>query len=270
MEANGFDHLRVYGWGTVKNLDFLEHFRFIKQFSAEVWTIESFSGLENVYPELENLGIGKTKSRSLSLDFLPKMKKLKKLYLEEHQKQIEAIALMEKLEQLTLRSVTLKSLRFLSKVESLWWLAIKLGGTKDLSDLPKMQLKYLELWRILKLSNFEPLEDLVDLQFLFLEQITNMRKLPNFEKLNKLRKISLWDMHNLSDLSSLLRAPALEELEIHGKTKANLEDYFKLKAIPKLKRSSIFVGSDSKNEKIKAELGLRPGIWGKDNFPFVN
>jgi hypothetical protein len=270
MEANGFDHLRVYGWDTVKDFKFLKYFSFIKQFSADVWTIKSFAGLENVYPQLEHLNLGNTKSKAMSLGFLPKMKNLKALYLEGHKKHIAAIAPMEKLEKLTLRSITLNSLRFLTEVEPLWWLAIKLGGINDFSDLPKMRLKYLELWRILRLTEFEPLEDLVQMQFLFLEQITNMKKMPNFEKLKGLRKISLWDMRNLSDLSPLLRSPALEELEIHGKTKANLGDYLKLKDIPTLKRASIFVGSDSRNEKIRTGLSLPSGIWGKDNFPFVN
>jgi hypothetical protein len=169
-----------------------------------------------------------------------------------------------------LRSITLPGLGFLKEIPSLWWLAIKLGGTSNISAITDLNLKYLELWRIRGFTNLMPLVKIPTIQFVFLETLTHIDSLPSLANLSNLRKISLWDLHNLSNIKSILEAPNLEELEILGLNKVKTREFLRLRDHPTLKRASIFVRREKKSARIHDGLMLPPAKWGKDEFPFIH
>jgi hypothetical protein len=163
--------LRVYGNydGRITDLAFLKHFPFIKRFTVEIWQLENFNGLAFLPTDLEGLGLGQTKSRRHSLRFLERFPALRTLYIEGHTKDFEAVRHLERLKDLTLRSITLPDLSDLTALHQLKSLDIKLGGTTDLRLLPKVgKLRYLELWMIRGLTDITPVAEVESLQYLFL------------------------------------------------------------------------------------------------------
>ena len=174
--------LRVYGSydESITNLKFLEYFPFVKRFAVDVWQLESFEGIECLPSSLQSLQIGNTKSKRHSLKLLRHFPELKELYIEGHIKDIKTVGELIRLEDLTLRSITIPNLSILTPLNQLKSLDIKLGGTKNLDLLPRIgKLQYIELWRIRGLKDLSPVADVETLQFLFLQDLSQVTNFPS-------------------------------------------------------------------------------------------
>jgi len=261
--------LRIYGhyFHEIDDLSFLKHFSFIQKFSVDIWNLKSFDGLELVSGGIKSLSIGPTNHRT-SLSFLSSFQSLRELNIDGHEKGIENIGKISGLEKLTLRSVTLESLEFLQSAQKLWWLALKLGGTRNLTSLKELrELKYLELWKINGLSNLEFIEDLTGLQFLFLQALRQVRYLPALHKLTLLRRLHLETMKGLSDLSPITKAPILEDLLVLDTPQLSVDDFLVLNNCVNLRRMLIGLGSLKKNRAVEELLPLERVT--RDDFKFI-
>lgn len=259
MRAHPQIPLRIYGHYTkpLSNLSFLKHYPFLSGFQVDVYDLDSTEGIESLPDTLEFFGFGQTKSKKLSLGFLRRFGQLKNLYLEGHSKDIEVVANLSNLEQLTVRSITLPDLMLVSHLKKLWSLDIKLGGTKNLDLLLQMEaLKYLELWMIKGIQNLDVIAEITTLQNLFLQALKNVTTLPSFRKLRSLRRVTLDTMKGLTDLSPIADAPALEELLIVAANQFQPEDFKSFIGHPTLKSAAIGLGSVRKNEQVQKLLGL--------------
>jgi hypothetical protein len=115
--------------------------------------------------------------RPIDLRILGRFPSLRWLYLEKHQKGIETISQLTRLDDPTLRSITLPDLSPLLPLEALRSFDLKLGGTNDLALLPRVgQLRYLELWRIRGLSDVSAVGSLLHLRHLFLQRSRKSRR----------------------------------------------------------------------------------------------
>ena len=268
MKEKRINHLRVYGLNSVKNLDFLRHFDSIRELSVDVWDIEWLDGIDTQYANLRSLDLGSTKSKRFSLAFLPSFEDLKQISIDGFEKDVEAIGEVITLEELTLRSVTLDDLDFVGQLTSLWWFALKLGGTRNIMALSDTRPKYLEIWRARGLKNIDVISEMETLQFLFLQTLYRIWALPDLSNLSDLRKITIEDLRNLNNIRALFTASSIKELDVKGFNRVKVEDFISLKSHPSLERASIFTGSEKKNELVKQQLGLPDSLWGKTNFPF--
>lgn len=249
-------YFRVYLAGAESDLRFLKYYTFIKKFEMDVYGIGSIDGIEYLPDDLSQFSFGLTKKR-FSLSFLGKFKNLRELYLEGQSKNIEVISELKNIEKIQLRSITLKDLSILVPLKKLWWLAIKLGGTCNLSLLPELTgLKYLELWMIRGLKDISPISKLVNLQKLFLDRLKNVKSLPDFSLCRNLKDIQInTTKEGISDVSSLQSAVNLEELLFSGHT-LQPGDFICLKKHPSLKCALIGLGSHKKNTEIEKILSL--------------
>ena len=121
--------LRVFGWNSVPDLEFLREFTFLRRFFVDVWTLQSLDGLRHLSPDLECLKIGATKKRTHSLQVLSRFPRLHELYIEGHTRDFAVVGTLKHLEKLTLRSVTRPDLLEFTSLRKLWWLDLKLGGS---------------------------------------------------------------------------------------------------------------------------------------------
>jgi Leucine-rich repeat (LRR) protein len=232
-------------------------FQFLHRFEVDVWDIKSFAGIESLSRNLKFLGIGATKSKAHSLDFLSSFPQLEELYIEGHTKNIEAISGLKTLQKLTLRSVTLPNPDVLIPLKSLWWFALKLGGTKDLTKLPEVgHLKYLEIWMVKGLIDLDPISEVVSLQYLFLQALKRVTRLPSFKKLINLRRLHLQTMKGLNDLNPIIDSTSLEELVVCDAPHMKPQDFDVLVDHPSLKRVLVGLGSDKKNNAVNQKLPL--------------
>lgn len=240
------------------DLDFLKFFPFIRHFGvvANYRSLKSIDGLRHLSPELESLDIGATKAR-LDLAVVERFHNLKRLALEGQTKGIAAISRLTALEDLTLRSITLPDLSLLLPMTRLRALDIKLGGTKDLSLLPRIgRLEYLELWMVKGLSDLSAVGHLPEMRYLFLQALRRVESLPDLSKDNELRRIHIETMRGLSDLRALATAPALEQLRLIDMRHLQPEDLRPLVGLPNLKGIDIGLGSDRKNKAARALMQL--------------
>ena len=263
--------LRIYGHDkTEPDLNFLRHFGFVRHLRLDAYTVQDFDGLAFASADLQSLGIGATKSKRHSLSFLERFRKLRTLQLEGQTKDIDVVGRLNKLGQLDLRSITLPDLSVLTPLKSLLSLSIKLGGTRNLELLARIgRLRYLELWRILGLSDVSAVAGVKTLQFLFLEALKNVKQLPSFAPLKKLRRVHLESMKGITDLRAVAAAPALEELFLGSMSSLKVEAIKPFRRHPALRRAWLDMGSWKKLRAAEGLLGLPDTAYVKaDDFVF--
>jgi len=275
--------LRLYGfYSSVCDLSFLHQITNVRRFSADclrnvvgiehlacmvnldelsigVFNIESFDFLELIPVGIKSLSLEVTKSKKPRLDALVRFRSLRKLYLEGQQQGIEVLSELPTLEEITLRSISTKDLNYVSGLQRLWSLDVKLGGIRDFSSIAgKQSIKYLELWQIRGLSDLGFISSLTGLQYLFLQSMRNVTKVPDLSKLSRLRRLHLENMKGLKDVSAIAHAPVLEEFSHFSAQNVAPEMYSDLLKMTSLKSVRVGFGSRKKNEDF-AELAIRCG-----------
>lgn len=249
--------LRVYLSPLIRDLEFLRFFPSLGNFAADtLYKLDSADGLRHLPETLQGLGLGSTK-RQLDLRILERFSNLRWLYLERQHKGIEVISQLTTLDELTLRSITLPDLSLLLPLGSLRSFELKLGGTNDLSLLPRIgRLRYLELWRIRGFSDVSMLGQLPHLRHLFLQTLPQVPALPDLNEAAALRRIHLEEMKGFRDLRSIATAPVLEELVLGDLRQLQPDDLRPLLGHPRLRAVTAHLGGAKKNAQARALLGL--------------
>lgn len=261
--------LRAYGgYGhTLKNVNFIKYFPNHKAFAVDVPFIDNLDGLSWLSSDLEYLGIGNTVHKNFSLNFLTLYPHLKNLYINGHHKDIEAVSCLVELEHLILRSISLPSATLLEPLTNLQYLAIKLGGIKDISALTHLPLlKYLELWRIRGLTDIESISNITSLEYIFLQSLKHINHIPDLSRLNNLDRFHLESMKNIHDLTPITSAPALKELLVLDMPQLELSNFEIFKKYPSLKSILMSLGNINKNAQIQNMLELSPAQVVKPPF----
>ena len=250
--------LRVYTFDySHYDLEFLRHFSFVRRLAVDVYDLEDFDALDHLGPQLEVLSLGATKSKAISLGFLERFPRLKRLHLEGQTKDIEVVAELSRLKDISLSSATLPNLSVLKDLPSLQSLSLTLGGTRDLRVLPHLKkLRYLALRQVRGLHDLAPVGGTGSLQFLWLQGLRNVKSLPSFARLKSLRRVDLQTMKGLSDLSAIAKAPALEELAVIDMPHLEPEHFRVFVGHRRLSRLSAWIGRQRKNEAIEELLGI--------------
>lgn len=256
VEAHPDVRLRMYGHNARTDLEWLRFFRGHRNFRVDAYLLDSLDGLRHLPDGLRNLGIGQTKKR-LSLRVLERFPDLRVLYLERHTKDIEVVSSLTRLEDLTLRSITLPDLSLLLPLKRLWSLDLKLGGTTNLGLVAEIgSLKYLELWMIRGFDDLSPVSGLTNLRFLFLQALRRVTALPDLSQCTRLRRIHIQTLKGLNDLTPLTEAPALEQLVLTDMRHLRPEDLEPLKGHQTLRSITVGLGSIKRNEAAGDMLGL--------------
>src|SRR5207302_5926165 len=156
----------------------------LESLSIGIYDLEGFDFLSDLRAnKLKALSLGATFSKKPSLRVIERFRSIETLHVEGQDKDIEVIGGLPHLQDLTLRSVTVASLGFLRGLSSLWSIDIKLGGTRNLAALANLvNVKYLELWQIRGLNDLSPISEMTGLQFLFLQSLRNVTRLPDFSR----------------------------------------------------------------------------------------
>lgn len=177
----------------------------LKSLTLNLFDLKDYSFIKGLSKDLEELQIlADNMKGSIVFDccWLLRFSKLKKLYLgKKAKKNIKMITNLTQLKSLSLRGIKLNDLSFLKDLKlecfSLLWC-----GMNDLSVLKEFQsLKYLELWRILKLDDISFISSLKNLETLKLQDLRHITSLPDLSELKHLKSIYLINMP--IDLNSL-------------------------------------------------------------------
>jgi hypothetical protein len=242
----------------------------LRSLAVGIYNLENFDFLKGLdATKLTDISLMATASKKPSLNVLARFAYVTRLYLEGQQKDIEVIEGLKMLEDLTLRSATVKSFGFLKGLRRLWSLDLKLGGSNDLSALAGMSnLKYLELWQVRGLQDLSPIAHATGLQYLFLQSLPQVTELPDFSALMHLRRIYLENMKGLRGVAAIDRAPALEDLIVVSARNLTPDDFRPLLRKKTLKRLITYFGSQTKNVALKL-AAQQAGLETEQNPPFV-
>lgn len=228
-----------------------------------IFDLTSFAVLEEVNPNISELFLLETRSKKPDLSIIDRFHSLQRLCLVGQQKNIEVLSSLQTLEELTLGSITVQTLRMVRELPLLASLRLTLGGTTNLTDLHGMHtLKYLEIWRILGLEDINVISTLSGLQSLHLQELTRITELPRCNELVNLRRIALDNLKSLTDISALLEASSLSELS-HISSKLSPDDYLPLLKSGKLRYAHVGFGCAKKNDYFKLlckENGVECGV----------
>ena len=243
--------LYVYGRAS-QDLDFLQHFPTLKRLQVALYELEGIDGLAHVAGALEEFTFGQTK-KTFSLSFLKQLSRLRALFLAGHKRDFAAIAGSPAITRLGLSMITLPDLSPILPLGNLAELSLLLGGTRDISLLPRFaKLEKLMLMRITKMSDLGVLADLRGLKALHLDWMRNVTSLPSLAPLARLSRVKLDTMKGLTDLSAVAAAPALEELSITNMPQLGADAFACLAGHKRLKKLWAHTGRSKVNQQVKA------------------
>jgi len=220
-----------------ENISYITELPLLNEVSVGIFNIVDFEFLAGLPSSIISLGLHATKSKKPMLKHLQRFKGLQTLYLEGQQNHIEAISNLHELQDLTLRSISTPNIDYLSPLKKIRSLDIKLGGIKNFNAAAELaNLKYLELWHVRNLSSLEFLGKIKSLQYLFLQDLPLVKKLPQLTNSVNLRRIHIQNLKGLTDFSCLSSAPALEDFALimgQKQTTENLEPLLRNKSLKK-------------------------------------
>ena len=232
------------------NVDAVTEMEHLDALSIGILSLDNFDFLSRVTTTITSLSLSQTKSKKPKLSYLKRFPALKALYLEAQQNDIDVLGGLTKLEDLTLRSVSLPDLKCLSPLQSLRSLDLKLGGIRSFQGIEgKSEIRYLELWQIRDVRSAEVIATLPGLQNVFLQSLPHVEDFPRLTSAVALRRVVVENMKGLRDFSALADAPALDEFALlDGKSQVpnQLEPLLRN---PKPRFVIGYFGSTKKNEE---------------------
>jgi hypothetical protein len=249
-----------------EDLEFLRFMPQVRRFRVDAYALRSLDGLRFLRGDLAELSIGWT-AKPLSLAPIARFDRLTTLAIERQHRGVELIAGFADLEDLTLRSMTLPDLSLLLPLVRLRSLDIKLGGTRNLTLLPRIgKLTYLELWMIRGLVDLDSIGEVETLESLFLQALKGVTHLPSLRRLTRLRTVHLETMRGLTDLHGVAEAPALEKLDLVDFRHARADIVTPFIGHPTLRETGWGFGSVRKNLAAQDLLPLDPDLADREAY----
>lgn len=272
LERHPSVRLRAFGGydGSIRDLEFLRFFPRLRRFEATSLRYREFAGLDGLrhLPEdVVDLAIGQFR-RPTSLAPLRRFEALERLFIEGPTKDIDLVAGLSRLDDLTLRSVRIGSLDRLRPLERLRSLDLKLGSVDSLDELPVLpRLRYLELWRVRGITDLSAITRNPTIQWLYLQDLAQVASLPDLSPMTELRRVTIVNLKQLDDLAPLAAAPNLEELQIWESKTLPPTALAALNGHPTLATVSLGLGSKRRNAAVEDAIGL-PSTPGGGRFEF--
>ena len=220
----------------------------LESLSLDVFDLEDFGVLERIHPGLTWLSLGATRSRKPRLAPLRRFRELRTLRLDGQKNGIEVLSELSALEELTLRSITMPNLSYLTCLPRLRSLALKLGGIRDLKQIErKKSIEYLEFSLVRELSDIDVVGTLPCLRDLRLRSLRHVESLPPLRNANALRRIIVENLKGLRDLKAAEFAPALEEFALIDGRNQTPNQLLPVLRNPNVKRVRAGLGSERRN-----------------------
>ena len=205
--------LQIYHFDHVRDLSVLEKLPKLQRLKIMQAGVDDPSVLARLPETMTDLSIDLKNHRSLDLSFLRRYSALQHLELVHLKKNIDAVADLPALRSLEFSGITLDDMSFFSRMPDLEALSIWRGNTNDFSGLENHPgLRWLYIFHVNKLDDVGVTATLPALDYLMLEQLRNVRVLPDYSRSKCLSRVILLQMGGLEDISGLQYAPHLKEL----------------------------------------------------------
>ena len=258
----------------VEDLDeALRSLRGIRQLYVRMPSLSSLDPICQLASDLEHFGFDATKSRSLSLHPIAKLKGLRSLSLYRHARGFESIAELPRLEGLRLGGYKLEGViaDVAGGIRSLRSLKMKGGSGKSLGWVAGLtELRHLAIDSVREVTGVDFLRSLERLEYLYLRSAPQVTELCAFGALRRLRRVHLEQLKSICSLEGVAEAPQLEELVAVSMGGLDSEALRCFKGHATL--SSVILGLKNRSATTRAEelLGRLPRAPTGTSFEFSN
>ena len=203
---------------------------------------------------LEKLSIGESLKVNFDLAPLQASQNLARLYVEKHTKNIESLATLPALRDLTLRCISKKqSIGFVSKIQSLRRLVEILGGRTNISEIQHPKLEGLEILRVMGFDNLDSIVGFPSLRSLAIEDQIRLSSI-RFTAPNKnIQSFRIFNCKTLRTLEGLENLTELKSIRI-GTTALDVDSILGQRLPSSLKTFAFFTGKTKENERIRKKL----------------
>jgi hypothetical protein len=208
-------------WETNRDYDltFLKFYKGIKAIRIFLPGVTDLKPILQLAESLENLQLGELIDKKISLGLIGELINLNYLSIIRQPKGIENIKNLKKLTELALTGYSVDKLSFLNDLKNLKRLYIGFGTSKNLDTISQLEnLEELDILWVKQLTNINAISNLTNLIKLKIEDEKQIKSLPNLSQLKKLKNIRLMNLSSLEDISSLTNSN-VEEFIITGPNK---------------------------------------------------
>ncbi|WP_435162990.1 hypothetical protein [Paenibacillus glycanilyticus] len=200
-----------------------------------------------------------SEKKTVNLEHLKGYTRLHTLIAGGKVNHLDAIGHLDRLEFLSLNSISKTPVHFINKLEKLKTLKFILGGRESVEEIEENEIENLEIVRVRGFSNFQNITKFRKLRKLLIEDQIQLNQI-NFNKpLKELEEISLLNCKGLTSVTGLAQLPSLHLLRIY-KTSIDFESFIGQK-LPDTLSTLFFATSKSKLDheiqKSLIEMGLQ-------------
>jgi hypothetical protein len=145
------------------------------------------------------------------------------------------------------------------------------GGLPDLAAVTQFDaLRFLEIWNVRGLSNFDALGALPTMEVLKLDTLSRFERFPDMSGSTALRRLYTGELRSLVDVSGLRSAGSLVEVSLGLCPRLDPAQLSVLTALPLLKRIEVGLGTKAKDTIVSRMFGNYgrpdyPGPWDRWN-----
>jgi hypothetical protein len=248
-----------------EDLAFLRSFPDLRRLVARSLRLRSIEGI-TATPRLEVLELGDT-LRPVSLAPIAGLARLSALHVNGTWRHPEVISGLTGLETLAIGTIDLELLlpltglrRFTSGLGTIhhWERLLEVG-----------RLERLELYRLRRIADAEPIAELPALRHLSLASISAITTIPSLGRCLELRRVDLDTMKGITDLRGIADAPKLRYLLLVAMPQLRPEALRPFVGHPSLKAGLFGFGSLRRNAEARELIGLPPGdghLWYTDDL----
>jgi len=259
FDASVLEHLPDVQWlkvdclQEISNSERIFELSKLKKFSFGVYNYDNPKFLHQLsLDKLEQLSISETKKRNFDLSPLGEGKQIRSLFVEGHNKNIEAIGELKNLETLRLWSIGKStSLEFVSKIVKLESLEIVLGGRQNISEI---FLPFLREMRIGLVRGFNDLGDLSRFPRLKHLRVEDQIKLKSISfQTPNLTELWIINCKSLNALASLENLNKIKHIHF-AQTSLDYEALSEFNWSKSLKALSLYSGSEKRDAVLLRKL----------------
>jgi Leucine-rich repeat (LRR) protein len=243
-----------------KNIQALSELANLKELSLGIYELEDTEVLR--YDNLKNLislSVGEAKTKALNLKYLENLTELKSLVIAGHNKNINSIEKLFRLEHLRLHALKNTALDFVNSLGKLKTLTLQLGGRENIREIGENEIEELKIIWVRGFSDIDNISNFKKLKKLWLEDNIKLSSIRFDQKFEYLEELSIFNCKTLSTLEGLENLTALKTLSV-SRTNLDFEDILKQKLPKTLETFDIWEKAGSKLQKQIAALGYKTSI----------
>ncbi|MHA7580794.1 leucine-rich repeat domain-containing protein [Paenibacillus vandeheii] len=250
---------------SVRGIEAISTLPRLREFAFDVFEADSLDVLALVPTTLQQLRIGKTKTKKTDLSVLSRFNELKTLIVNGHTRNIETIGTLISLRSLYISGIPLKELGYLKDSTNLRELHLSFGGAENLDSLAGMEsLQLLKLLRVKGLSDLSVLSELKGLRLIGIEDQPHLTNLPTLEHLTELRRVCLNNV-NIENIAWAKTTGSLKELALLQMKQITAEDIESLIHHKTLERMIVHL-KNAKQQKVAKQAIMAEGIWDESGW----